>query len=89
MTSQAVGLSPAPNVKQRSPENVQIPEISPQSLDIICLTCLKWVLNVIRLKRSWFLEYIYENQVQIPGGSLQLVTSEIIGLFFEVSLRQL
>lgn len=50
MTSQAVGLSPAPNVKQQSPESVQIPEISPQSLDIICLTCLKWVLNVTRLK---------------------------------------
>ena len=50
MTSQAVGPSPAPNVKQQSPENAQMPESSPQSLDIIYLTCLKRVLNVIRLK---------------------------------------
>lgn len=50
MTSRGVGLSPAPNVRQQSPDNVQMPETPPQSLDIIYLTCLKWVLNVIRLK---------------------------------------
>jgi len=50
MTSQGVGLSPAPTVRQQSPENVRIPETPPQSLDIIYRTCLKCVLNVSRLK---------------------------------------
>lgn len=59
MTSQAVGPSPAPNVKQQSPENAQMPELSAQSLDIIHLTRLKRVLNVIRLKAL------------VPGRSLQ------------------
>lgn len=48
MTSQAVGLSPAPNVTQGSPENIQILEVSPQSHDGIYLTHWKQIVNVIR-----------------------------------------
>lgn len=50
MTSQAAGLSPAPSVTRGSPENIHIPEISPQSLGIIYLTCLKWSFECYQIK---------------------------------------